>query len=97
MATIIRYVTLPDDPSKVYEIVDQWARNEISQISGDANYKIVSTASELPNDLTIADRKMYYVIDEKAFYLWNGTAWVKTVEVVEPLTNTQMSNLINLI
>lgn len=48
--------------------------NEIG--SPDGNYDIVETASELPVRFTAADRKMYYVMDECAFYLWSGTQWV---------------------
>lgn len=42
---------------------------------GDSNYGIVETVSLLPNIFTINDRKMYYVIDESIFYLWNGLIW----------------------
>lgn len=42
---------------------------------GDSNYGIVETVSLLPNIFTVDDRKMYYVIDESVFYLWNGTLW----------------------
>ena len=44
--------------------------------SPDGNYDIVETASSLPPRFTAADRKMYYVIDEGYFYLWDGTEWV---------------------
>ena len=47
--------------------------NEIG--SPDGNYDIVESATELPPRFTSADRKMYYVIDEGAFYLWTGTEW----------------------
>ena len=43
--------------------------------SPDGNYDIVNTASDLPVRFTPADRKMYYVINESIFYLWNGTEW----------------------
>lgn len=42
---------------------------------GNGDYSIVETASQLPNNFTITDRKMYYVTDEGVFYLWNGTEW----------------------
>lgn len=51
--------------------------NEIG--SPDGNYDIVQSVSLLPARFTAADRKLYYVIDENCFYLWNGTAWVKTI------------------
>lgn len=44
--------------------------------SPDGNYDIVNTASDLPVRFTPADRKMYYVIDEGIFYLWNGLGWI---------------------
>lgn len=48
--------------------------NEIG--SPDGNYDIVESATGLPPRFTSADRKMYYVIDESAFYLWTGERWV---------------------
>lgn len=42
----------------------------------DGNYDLVETAEELPVRFTTADRKMYYVIEEGIFYLWDGTEWV---------------------
>ena len=48
--------------------------NEIG--SPDGNYDIVESATDLPVRFTPADRKMYYVIDEGIFYLWDGTEWV---------------------
>lgn len=45
--------------------------------SPDGNYDIVQSASHLPPRFTAADRKMYYVIDEWCFYLWNGEKWLK--------------------
>lgn len=44
--------------------------------SPDGNWDIVEHASELPMVFTIADRKIYYAIEEQAFYLWNGLNWV---------------------
>jgi len=44
--------------------------------SPDGNYDIVATAADLPIRFTHADRKMYYVIDQGIFHLWNGTEWV---------------------
>jgi hypothetical protein len=51
--------------------------NEIG--SPDGNYDIVQSVNLLPARFTAADRKLYYVIDENCFYLWNGTTWVKTI------------------
>ena len=48
--------------------------NEIG--SPDGNYDIVASASLLPVRFTPADRKMYYVMEENIFYLWDGTTWV---------------------
>lgn len=47
--------------------------NEIG--SPDGNYDIVETKTLLPAIFTAADRKMYFVIDEGLFYLWNGFEW----------------------
>ncbi len=45
--------------------------------SPDGNYDIVEDSTLLPTDFTTADRKMYYSIADSAFWLWDGTAWVK--------------------
>ena len=47
--------------------------NEIG--SPDGNYDIVNNSSELPPRFTSADRKMYYSIEDAAFWLWDGTKW----------------------
>lgn len=44
--------------------------------SPDGNYDIVESVSNLPPRFTPADRKLYYVLDEMFFYLWDGTQWV---------------------
>ena len=45
--------------------------------SQDGAYDIVNTASDLPPRFEESDKRMYYVIDEGLFYLWNGTKWEK--------------------
>lgn len=45
--------------------------------SPDGAYGLVDTGSDLPVRFTTADRKLYYVIDEGIFYLWNGIQWEK--------------------
>jgi len=55
-------------------VFDDTKWNEIG--SPDGNYDLVTTAADLPIRFTPADRKMYYVIDEGIFYLWNGEEWV---------------------
>ena len=58
--------------------------------SADSNFGIVDTATHLPSTFTISDMKLYYVIDEAVFYLWNGTAW----ELQErSITNEEIDNL----
>lgn len=44
--------------------------------SPDGSYDIVETEADLPPRFTSADRRMYYVIEEQIFYLWDGTEWV---------------------
>lgn len=61
----------------------------------DGNYDIVETASLLPARFTAADRKMYYVIDEACYYLWDGEKWVD--QDVKELTNEQLNNLLSLL
>jgi len=61
--------------------------------SADGNYDIVATKTNLPARFTSADRKMYFVIDEGIFYLWNGTEWVSqqpqsiSIEEIDALFN----------
>ncbi|MBR1554484.1 MAG: hypothetical protein IJ644_03700, partial [Oscillospiraceae bacterium] len=50
--------------------------NEIG--SPDGNYDIVQSSDLLPARFTAADRKLYYSIEDNAFWLWNGSAWQKT-------------------
>ncbi len=38
---------------------------------------VVQSYADLPSTFGPTDRKMYYVISESCFYLWDGTAWVK--------------------
>lgn len=45
--------------------------------SADGNYDIVESVGELPARFSSADRKMYYIIDEDVFYLWDGEKWIK--------------------
>ena len=62
--------------------------------SGD--YYIVDTVAELPVDLTILDRKIYFCIDDLRFHLWDGTTWsiVSTGgAVVRELTKVQYDAL----
>ena len=47
--------------------------------SPDGNYDIVQDVEDLPVRFTAADRKLYYVISESDFYLWNGHAWIKVM------------------
>lgn len=56
-------------------VFDNTKWNEIG--SADGNYDIVESVSYLPPYFTAADRKLYYVIEEWCFFLWNGSAWVK--------------------
>lgn len=53
--------------------------------SPDGNYDIVEKLSDLPVRFSAADRKMYFVIDEGYFYLWNGTEWVSQEPAAIPL------------
>ena len=60
--------------------------------SPDGNYDIVNDASQLPNIFTASDRKMYYSIEDTAFWLWNGAEWVlqtvyATTDDIESLFN----------
>lgn len=54
-------------------VFDDTKWNEIG--SPDGSYDIAQRASLLPVRFTAADRKMYYVIEEGIFYLWNGSEW----------------------
>jgi hypothetical protein len=58
--------------------------NEIG--SPDGNYDIVQSKALLPARFTAADRKLYFVIDECIFYLWDGTQWVAQTHLVQEST-----------
>ena len=58
-------------------IFDDTKWNEIG--SPDGNYDIVQRSSLLPVRFTAADRKMYYSIEDKFFWLWDGDKWVAQV------------------
>ena len=45
--------------------------------SADSDYSIVQLISELPSTFSSTDKKMYYVISEMCFFLWNGLEWVR--------------------
>ena len=44
--------------------------------SPDGNYDIVEDSTQLPARFSLSDRKLYYSIEDMAFWLWNGTQWV---------------------
>ena len=44
------------------------------------DFQIIQSTSELPNIYGPSDRKMFYCIDEAAFYLWDRTEWVKQAQ-----------------
>ena len=56
-------------------VFDDKKWNEIG--SADGNYDIIESVSYLPPRFTAADRKLYYVIEEWCFFLWDGEKWVK--------------------
>lgn len=55
--------------------------NEIG--SPDGNYDIVQSKTLLPARFTAADRKLYFVIDECIFYLWDGYQWIALNHAVQ--------------
>lgn len=59
--------------------------------SSDGNYEIVDLVTQLPVRFTAADRKMYYVISEGAFYLWNGVEWA--IQEPKSITASFIDNL----
>ena len=70
-----------------------------SAVSGggvaDCDYYIVELLTDLPSDLTVNDRKIYFVLQDKAFHLWDGTSWsVITTDVnIRELTQAQYDAL----
>lgn len=63
--------------------------------AGDTDYFIVEHLSDLPNNLTSTDRKIYFVIQDKSFHLWDGTSWsIITADVkIRELTQAQYDAL----
>lgn len=70
-------------------VFDNTKWNEIG--SPDGNYDIVQSTELLPALFTAADRKMYYVIDEWCFYLWNGYEWVK--QAPQSISNAEIDEI----
>lgn len=77
-------------------VFDDTKWNEIG--SPDGNYDLVQSRALLPARFTAADRKLYYVIDEHIFYLWNGTQWEALTTLVQantlPTASIKYSNRI---
>ena len=59
--------------------------------SSDGKYDIVNATTDLPMSFGPTDRKMYFVISEGLFYLWDGTAWVSQQE--KSITNAEIDAL----
>lgn len=72
----------------------EWNSNHWSAIgSADGNYGIVDTYDNLPSGLTISDRKMYFVIDEGIYYLWDGSQWTPQTTNVEAISTQEIDDL----
>lgn len=66
---------------------------EVRDGESGGDYGIVNTSSQLP-EFTAQDEKMFYVVDDEAFYLWNGTEWVKQSSTqVESISNAEIDAL----
>lgn len=69
----------------------EWTPSHWSAIgNADGDYAIIQETSELPPRFTSADRKMYYVISEMCFFLWNGLEWVRQQS---DITQEEIDNL----
>ena len=55
--------------------VANWEPLGTSGGDSDSNYDIVESSTYLPQGFTSEDRKMYFSMSDKAFWLWNGTNW----------------------
>ena len=54
----------------------KWREVEGSgEVTAESLYEIVQLKSDLPADLSTADIKMFFVVEESALYLWNGTEY----------------------
>ena len=60
-------LTANDDPTFV--------KTNWQEIGGSCDYYIIDKASSLPMDLTAAQRKIYYCLDDGKFHLWDGSKW----------------------
>ena len=43
--------------------------------SAECDYYIIDALSSLPNNLTAADRRIYFCLEDGNFHLWNGIKW----------------------
>jgi len=57
-----------------------------------SDYGIVQSESQLP-ELTAEEQKMFYVVDDEAFYLWDGTTWSVQSTQIESITNSMIDAL----
>lgn len=60
--------------------------------SPDGDYDIVQSFDYLPQRFTVADRKMYYCIDEDSFAFWDGTKW-KIIAAVPKATQDSLGGV----
>ena len=67
----------------------------ISGGSADSDYYIIDSLSSLPSDLTAADRKIYFCLEDSNFHLWNGTTWeiISSSVKIRELTQAQYDAL----
>ena len=66
---------------------------EVRDGESGSDYGIVNTSSQLP-ELTTQNKKMFYVVEDEAFYLWDGIEWVKQSSAqVESITNAEIDAL----
>ena len=63
--------------------------------AADIDYYIVQYLTDLPSSLSSSDHKIYFVLEDKSFHLWDGTSWsVITSDVkVRELTQAEYDAL----
>lgn len=75
--------TVDNGRHKIGDGVKKWS--ELDYVpqgeTGDSDFGIVANEAALPSTFTVADRKLYFSIEDGFFWLWNGAEW-KSLEPI---------------
>lgn len=64
--------------------------------SAEGSYGLAATEADLPSGFGADDKKVYFVIEDGTFWLWNGIEWEQQSPSL-PLTNEQLNTLLKIL